>query len=667
MAMNSLTHDVIVCVHNAAEDTKKCLDSLLADIDLLNKIVVVDDASGSETRNLLREYADRNPIIRIIRNETAQRYTRAANTGLKASAAELRTLLNSDTILPAGWAARVQKAFFANPALGILGPLSNAASYQSVPGIVGKGTQTAINDLPADHGVSDLDSFCAREAAGLDIPYVPLVHGFCFTVSESCLNSVGYLDEELFPKGYGEENDYCFRAADAGFLLGIASNIFVFHAKSKSYQGGERATLMKDGWEALVAKYGRRRLVNSINHMEQEPTLARMRERVANQFYRSSASAKRDGAEWPVKTIAFYLPQFHPIPENDRNWGEGFTEWMNVSRGRPRFPNHQQPKLPGKLGFYDLRSPDVHRQQIELAAAYGVDCFCMYYYRFGKQRLMSTPPKIFRSVEYNDVSFCYCWANESWTRAWDGATSDVILSQAYDDDTLEGLAEDVSDAIGDERHLRVAGKPVLLIYQVAEIPAAAEWLARLRASIRSRTNQDILIGSVFSLRFNEDTLKLVDFVVQFPPHRIVRKAKRETISPESMKPYEPERKDYYEGYDAVVNTALDDANMLDKMVPGVCPDWDNTPRRQTNAHTLVGATPEKFSGWVEKAATKSYERFMSGKAPAPLLFVNAWNEWAEGAFLEPSAEFGTQYLEALKKGLEAAGAALSKRELRKLG
>ncbi|URQ76408.1 MAG: glycoside hydrolase family 99-like domain-containing protein [Candidatus Ochrobactrum gambitense] len=645
---NRLTHDVVICVHNAPDETRVCLDSVLRNLDNIDKIILVDDGSDQETRRILSNFASEQRKIIIIRNETAVRYTKAANCGLTVSDADIVTLLNSDTIVPENWAIRTQTKFLNNPELGVLGPLSNAASYQSVPAFQSTSTQTAINELPVGISAQDVDNFCAYVSHDHAVSYVPIVHGFCFTLSRRCLNEVGSFDEELFPNGYGEETDYCFRASDAGFALGVATDIYVFHSKSKSYESELRIDLMRFGWEQLVERYGARRLKEAIKHMELQPRFDAVRQAVRKRYY---ANVETPLTSHKIKVSAFYLPQFHPIDVNNENWGEGFTEWFNVVRAKPRFPGHQQPKLPGALGFYDLRLSDTHKQQIDLALQYGVDNFCMYYYRFGKKRLMEKPSKVFSGIDQSSVTYCLCWANESWTRAWDGATSDVILEQTYDHDTLHGLVADICDCIEAGSYQMIDGRPVFMIYQVAAIPNYAEFLAEIKSLIRAKTGLTLIIGSVFSLQFKEEHLEHVDFVVQFPPHRIVRSAARITIPANKVNPYEPGRNDYYESYECVMDTALNPDNLLPKMLMGVCPDWDNTPRRQTNAHTLVGSSPELFRKWVSSCKAMTLERFERGEIGYPMIFVNAWNEWAEGAVLEPSSDYGYDYLNALQLGL----------------
>ena len=654
------SHEVVVCVHNAPEDVRLCIDSLIHHFDGVQSIVIVDDQSDRKTVELLENYANKHQSwIKVYRTSERSGYTKAANFGLSKTKADLVTLLNSDTIVTKSWASRLRSHFERFPALGIVGPLSNAASYQSVPGIVGTETQTAINELPPGVTPDQLAAYCANSFGVDDMPFVPLVHGFCFTVSRACLNKLTEFDEEKFPRGYGEETDFCLRAQDQGFALGIALNTYVFHAKSKSYSDTERVNLMQEGWNALVKKYSKNRLVDAIKVMENQPALQLVRQSVSHNFYDkknnnlifSTRRGELLNGKSGVGALAFYLPQFHPTPENDLNWGKGFTEWTNVTRSLPRFEGHYQPKLPTELGFYDLRLPEIMTQQAELAAIYGIKGFCFYYYRFGAKRMLDTPLRIYRDNLKAEMPYCYCWANESWTRAWDGKTSEVLFEQTYGNETFNGIVNDLTSAISDDRYIRIGGRPVFLVYQAAKIPEPKSFISRLREALHQKTKTNFLIGTVYSPDFQESLMDVVDFVVQFPPHRIPRSWSRVTIPRNEVNPYQVEREDYYESYDEIISGALKSCSLLSRMFPGVCPDWDNSARRQRNATTVIGSTPEKFSDWVKKAAHISQRKFQSNDLPLPLIFVNAWNEWAEGATLEPSDRYGRAYLEALHAGL----------------
>lgn len=280
---DSVRHSLVICVHNALNDLMICMDSVRRSEEKFFEIIIVDDASQPATARYIDSICGPNRIF-AIRNDIRQGYTKSANKGLRLARGDIVTLLNSDTILPKRWSAKVAMAFSSDPQVGIMGPMSNAASHQSLPSTIGSEDQTAINILPKGISVDQMDQFCSMTAGTEATPFVPLVHGFCMSISRQCLDQVGLLDEIAFPMGYGEETDFCIRAADAGFALSVMTNSYVFHAKSKSYASSERIMLMQQGWQALLQKHGAPRLMRSIRIMEIQPQLARIREAAETAF-----------------------------------------------------------------------------------------------------------------------------------------------------------------------------------------------------------------------------------------------------------------------------------------------------------------------------------------------------------------------------------------------
>jgi GT2 family glycosyltransferase len=281
--------DVVICVHNALEDVKLCLASVEAALNGRGKIIIVDDASDVETEDFLKSFAaDKRAIL--IRHDQRTGYTRAANDGVRAGEARNVLLLNSDTIVPVGALDKLSDALDRDALLGIVGPLSNAASSQSVPSTRGSGSQTAVNPIPPGMSITDIDLFFERRWDGALIR-TPLVHGFCFCVKREVFEKIGQLDEENFPLGYGEENDFCFRAADAGFDLAVLSSTYIFHSKSKSYGDDERTQLMAEGMQALIRKYGRSRISRSVATMESQPALECARQAFAPLFKKAKSAA----------------------------------------------------------------------------------------------------------------------------------------------------------------------------------------------------------------------------------------------------------------------------------------------------------------------------------------------------------------------------------------
>jgi len=273
----------VVCVHNALPDVQNCLNSILAtDYAGPWSLIVIDDGSAAETRDWLQTFTATEPRATLIRRDQAGGYTIAANTGLRASTAGFTALLNSDTIVPARWLTKITALFAARPDVGIVGPLSNAASWQSVPELSAPEGGWSVNPLPEGWDVERMDTLVEAASAHLPTPpRVPLLNGFCFTVRAAMLDDIGLLDEQGFPRGYGEEDDLCMRAALAGWGLSVATDTYVFHAKSKSYGAKTRSELSARGQVELKRKHTEARLARSVATMRHNPLLAEMRERVA--------------------------------------------------------------------------------------------------------------------------------------------------------------------------------------------------------------------------------------------------------------------------------------------------------------------------------------------------------------------------------------------------
>ena len=272
------TADMVICVHNALDVVEPCLESVCAHRDpARHRLVLVDDGSGEETRAWLARFASRHANVDLIRHDEALGYTKAANAGLRATASDLAILLNSDTVVAGRWIDKLLDAAFSNPGVGIVGPLSSAASHQSIPNHRSTADQTAVNDLPAGYSVSDMNVWCEKHSAAEFVPRVPLVHGFCMALTRQVIDTVGCFDETNFPFGYGEENDYCFRAVDAGFSLAVATHTYVYHKKSQSYQSEKRLALSSAGNEKVRDLHGAERVLRAVRSMQANPHLERMR------------------------------------------------------------------------------------------------------------------------------------------------------------------------------------------------------------------------------------------------------------------------------------------------------------------------------------------------------------------------------------------------------
>jgi lipopolysaccharide biosynthesis protein len=364
-------------------------------------------------------------------------------------------------------------------------------------------------------------------------------------------------------------------------------------------------------------------------------------------------SAVRGGVTPPVRSVAFYLPQFHPIPENDEWWGTGFTEWTNVARARPRFRGHEQPHLPADLGFYDLRLPEVRSAQAAMARAFGVDAFCYYHYWFEGRRLLERPfAEVLRSGE-PDFPFLLCWANEPWSRAWDGAERRVLMPQRYSDEDDRRHIRSLFEAFADPRYVRVDGRPVFLVYRASLLPDPRRTTDTWRQAAARAGVGELFLARVESMRPEHGDPRRLGFdaAVEFQPNWSVaraalwRKGLRWAGSRLHLWPDKPRM--FRFPYDDLVDRTLAQPAPAYPRFPCVTPRWDNSARRRRGAVVIEGATPARYEHWLRETARRN---------PSGLVFVNAWNEWGEGAHLEPCQRWGTAWLEAHARVMAEAGA-----------
>ncbi|MBA2496367.1 MAG: glycoside hydrolase family 99-like domain-containing protein [Acidimicrobiia bacterium] len=355
-----------------------------------------------------------------------------------------------------------------------------------------------------------------------------------------------------------------------------------------------------------------------------------------------------------MRTLAFYLPQFHPFPENDRWWGRGFTEWANVAAAQPRFPGHEQPHLPADLGFYDLRLPEVRAAQAELAGAHGIDGFVWYHYWFEGRRLMERPfDEVLRSGEPG-LPFALAWANHSWTRNWNAWNGELLLEQRFSpgDDTrhLRWLAE----AFADDRYITVDGRPLLLVTHANRMPEPRATVERWHdESSRLGIAPPYLVRVDINADDTDPRTIGFDACVAFPPvgAELPNRARPRWNDRHQRSVRRAFRDERVHDYDDIVSLwtrrGLDRSH---RTYPCVCPRWDNSPRRDRGAVILRGATPDAYRRWLESV----HRTFVPYGPDEDLLFVNAWNEWAEGAHLEPCTRWGRAFLRA-HLALGAAG------------
>ncbi len=347
----------------------------------------------------------------------------------------------------------------------------------------------------------------------------------------------------------------------------------------------------------------------------------------------------------PATLVAFYLPQFHSIPENDAWWGKGFTEWRNVGRALPQFLGHAQPRNPGDLGHYDLRNPQVMRDQADLAKAYGIGAFCFYFYWFGGRTLLEAPLVQWLQDDAITLPFCLCWANENWSRRWDGRADDILIGQRHSaDDDLAFIAH-VGRYLRDPRYLRVDGKPLLLVYRPGLLPDARATARRWRNWCLANGVGEICIAYTQSFDRAAPEEFGFDVAVEFPPN--LATPTNITADQQLLNPgYRGQVLDWRELAQDYCQRSMPEYRLL----PGVNCGWDNEARRPGQGRTYLHASPRRYGDWLRHTV---HSRLASAQPSDRFVFINAWNEWAEGAALEPDARLGHAWLQATRTALRS--------------
>lgn len=358
-----------------------------------------------------------------------------------------------------------------------------------------------------------------------------------------------------------------------------------------------------------------------------------------------------------MKYYAFYLPQYHPTPENDEWWGQNFTEWYNVTKTKPLFSGHYQPHLPIDVGFYDLRLDSIREMQAKMARDYGVDGFVYYHYWFHGKKLLEKPLEMLLKNKKIDKKFAVCWANENWTRAWDGLDREMLIQQDYSDEDNEKHFQVLLNLFEDERYIKVNGRPLFIIYRPLKIKNYKKFVSNFRAYIVSRHSCDPFIlgvrDSTTGVREQKDMYEHLDGIIDFQPNSAdfpvagLSKASiyeyLKKIIPNGLYQYLKLRFKAKKiiGYRSLVKNKIRDYCRLDyKMYPCVFPSWDNSARRNTPT-IIQNNDAQLFHKWLK--AANIYAEKTNG-----IVFINAWNEWAEGCHLEPDIKNGYNFLRVIK-------------------
>ncbi|BDM24255.1 glycoside hydrolase family 99-like domain-containing protein [Pseudomonas sp. LRP2-20] len=597
---------VIVPVYNNVKLTIECLASLARHMPsgMPVEIIVADDASSDDTQALLGTLAN----IRYLRHEQNVGFLRNCNRAMAKVNGQYTVYLNNDVQVTAGWLEALLATFDRYDNVGAVGPkfvypsghLQEAGAALATDGTA---TMVGFGENPNEPRFN----YTRR---------VDYVSGACLMAPTALLKRLGGFSEEFLPC-YCEDSDLCLSIRADGHEIYYNPQATIIHHLSKT-----TAATDSDFKMACISK--------NIS--------------VLNRKWASSIEKNFD-----PRLIAFFLPQFHPVPENDLWWGKGFTEWTNVSKAYPNFVGHYQPRIPADLGYYDLRLTEVLKAQAELAQRYGIHGFCFYYYWFDGHRLLERPVEQLLLSDKPDIPFCLCWANENWTRRWDGMEQEVLMAQAHTDEDDVAVIYDLMRFFKDDRYIKIDGRPLILIYRVTLFPDFAKTAATWRKVCREQGLGEIYIAMVESFELAQANTPPsafgCDAAVEFPPQGMAE------IKPPSGAVVNPEFTGNVADYrDVAVRYASRPAPGYTRF-KGAMPGWDNTARRQHAGFCFEQATPGAFQAWLEESITDTREQNFGDER---LVFINAWNEWAEGAYLEPDRRFGHTYLEAVSNALDAS-------------
>ena len=570
--------------------------------DLPFEVVLADDASSDAEMAHFAEV----PNLRRLRQKRNVGFVRNCNAAYAACRGEYVLLLNNDAQVLPGAIERLAAALDEDGTVAAVGPklLYPNGRLQEAGCYIRRNGESTMVGLFAD---PEEGGFCRDR----DVTYCS---GAALMVRRDAVGPT--LFDDAFQPAYCEDADLCLRLIAAGRRVRYVHGAVVVHHLSVSTNRQSQARKLR--------------------------SIARNQQKLADRW--GTLLARLD----QVRPIAFYLPQFHPTPENEFWWGSGFTEWTNVVKARPSYHGHYQPHLPTDLGFYDLRTADALARQAALAQRYGIAGFCVYYYNFGSRRVLGATLETVRAHPDLPFHWCLCWANENWTKHWDGGEHEILLEQSYDEATLAAIIADAVAQAADPRYLRVGGRPIFLVYRPLLLPDAPAFAAACRAGFVRAGFPGVHLVYVESMEAVDLKLRPSDLgfdaCVEFPPHG--RAVPAETTAEIIKEDWHGYRYDYPQ----TVRAFCRRDSVPYTRYPAVFPSWDNTPRQPTRGTSFDGATPEAFRVYVEEKIDEVRQFLVDDDR---LLFVNAWNEWAEGAHLEPDTGFGHRWLEALRDAVEA--------------
>jgi GT2 family glycosyltransferase len=587
---------LLECLFSILRETQNCMHSI--------EILVVQDGDDPILKEIISSV---NGILHV-QNLDNPGFSHSCNLGASIAKGDYLVFLNDDAQLASSNFFDYLINSFSDEQIGIVGPkilYPNGVLQEAGAVINYDGTTTLIGH--GENASLPMYSF-NRE--------VDYCSGVCLVIRRRLFDEVSGFDE-IYSPAYYEDVDLCLKVKEKGFKC-------LYNAKSAIYHHLSVTT-------------------NSLGDEFKRRQVSKNRSIFLERWIKSIDRLNE------VKLIAFYLPQYHIIPENNLFWGNGFTEWTNVAKAKPLFEGHLQPRIPKDLGFYNLDNVEVMEQQAKLAREYGISGFCYYYYWFTGKRVLEKPLERILETNKPDFPFCLCWANENWSARWDGGNNDILLAQDYSAEEDELVILDLIRYFRHPNYIRVNKKPVLMVYREGLFPNFFETAKTWRKVCEENGFDGLHIVLVRSF---ELTTKVItpqelgaDAFVEFPPHGGWFYVEQQNI------PLTVDYQGQFIDYEAM---AVDFAS---KPFPNyieyktAMPSWDNSPRNKSESGAiLLGSTPAKYQAWLEMIIRHSRFQYSGDNR---LVFINAWNEWGEGNFLEPDLMLGHQYLQATSNAKQA--------------
>lgn len=591
---------IIIPVNNE-KLTIECMASILKNTkEVSYEVIVIDNGLTEKMKEIISHIGN----IIYIKNKNDPNFLLSCNHAAEKARGEFILFLHDDTQVREDWLSQLVGTFSQFSKVGAVGPKVLFPDGR---------LQEAGVLLNTDISAKRIGFFDDPELQKYNyLREVDYCSDACIIMQTNIFRELGGFDIS-YVTGYYHDSDLCFRLRSKGLHIFYNPESVVVQSSTTSdnIDGSYKQQSIISNQQKFSERWQKQ--IDDLNH---------------------------------VRLIAFYLPQYHTIPENDLWWGKGFTEWTNVTKARPNFEGHYQPRLPGDLGYYDLRVEEVMEKQAELAKKYGIYGFCYYYYWFGGKRLLEMPLERMLKSGKPNIPFCLCWANENWTRKWDGLNDKILIAQKHSDEDDSAVIRDIIRYMRHPNYIKIYGKPLLLIYRASLFPDIRRSINNWRDLCRREGIGEIYLSMVESFENANKTTQSeygFDASVEFPPHNMSAPIKPPgmLLNPDYVREVHDYRK-------IVLKYSLMEKPAHVRFRT-VMPSWDNTPRRQNDSLIFVNASPGAYQAWLETAMELTLEQNFGDER---IVFINAWNEWAEGNYLEPDRRFGHGFLEATRNAIE---------------